>query len=140
MCKVLHSSGPEESWFKRFDWVTLGNALKILGIDEESTECALINIAEQNGMNGTMQRSQSWVFGQTHHLELTCKDALSSQLFTDVTEMLLRFYISKKKICTQVQDSESAIALLCRIGTNCTTDKYIIQPTETDPLYLHKHF
>ena len=42
----------------------------------------------------------SWCY--VHHLELACKDALSSQLFKDVTEMLLRLYYLYEKISKEV--------------------------------------
>ena len=84
----------------------LGNALQILGIndilDSESvlgfrdypvligggTDGATVNITEQNGMKGKLQRQLPWlhwVWCYTHRLELACKDACCSQLFKDIT-------------------------------------------------------
>ena len=100
---------------------SLNNALKMLEIDDVldktnvldeqailvggGTDGASVNIAEQNGMKGTMQRALQWLFWSwchAHCLELACKDALSSQLFKDVTEMLLRLYYLYKKISKEV--------------------------------------
>ena len=103
----------------------LGRALEKLGItnilDKESvlgvekdkpiligggTDGASVNISEQNGMKGKMQRELPWIYWSwcyAHRLELACKDALSSQLFKDLEEMLLRLYYlyskSPKKCC-----------------------------------------
>ena len=53
-----------------------------------------------------MQETLPWLFWTwcySHHLELACKDALSSRLFKDIEEMLLRLYLiyakSSKKSC-----------------------------------------
>ena len=91
----------------------LGNALGILGVenilDEPSvlgvqgkpiligggTDGASVNIAEQNGMGGKLQKELPWLHWAwcfAHRLELACKDALSSQLFKDITNMLLHLY------------------------------------------------
>ena len=88
----------------------LGSALKKLGIDDildqakvlgvegkpilvgGGTDGASVNISEQNGMRGTMQRALPWLFWAwcyAHRLELACHDSLSSNLFKDIQEMLL---------------------------------------------------
>ena len=59
------------------------------------TDGASVNVAEQNGMKGKMQRELPWLYWAwcyAHRLELACKDALSSQLFKEITDMLLRLY------------------------------------------------
>lgn len=97
---------------------SLGDALKTLGIDDildkdkvlgvdgqailvgGGTDGAAVNISEQNGVKGTMQRALPWLFWAwcyAHHLELACKDSLSSQLFKDLTDMLLRLYYLYEK-------------------------------------------
>ena len=38
-----------------------------------------------------------WAWYFAHQLELTCKDALSSQLFKDIDDMLLRLYFLYSK-------------------------------------------
>ena len=96
----------------------LGGALKKLGIDDlldqakvlgvegkpvlvgGGTDGASVNISEQNGMRGTMQRALPWLFWgwcYAHRLELACKDSLSSKLFKDIQEMLLRLYYLYEK-------------------------------------------
>ena len=91
----------------------LGDALQILGIDNildcdsvlgvqgqpvlvgGGTDGATVNIADQNGMKGKLQKELPWlhwVWCYAHRLELACKDAFSSQLFKDIAEMLLHLY------------------------------------------------
>ena len=91
----------------------LSNALKEFGIEDilkrasvlgaqgkpvligGGTDGASVNVAEQNGMRGKMQRELPWLYWAwcyAHRLELACKDALSSQLFENITDMLLRLY------------------------------------------------
>ena len=51
-------------------------------------------------MKGTMQEALPWLFWTwcySHRLELACKDALSSRLFKDTEEMLLRLYLIHAK-------------------------------------------
>ena len=64
------------------------------------TDGASVNIAEQNGMKGKLQRELpwvSWAWCFAHRLELACKDSLSSKLFKDIDEMLLRLYYLYEK-------------------------------------------
>ena len=96
----------------------LGNALKgfgvegilnkasVLGADGKpvligaGTDEASVNLGKQNGMKGKLQEEIPWLYWAwcyTHCLELACKDALSSQLFKDITEMLLRLYYVYEK-------------------------------------------
>ncbi len=91
----------------------LGNALKDLGVEDVlsktsvlgakqkpiliggGTDGASVCIGEHNGMKGKMQRELSWLFWAwcyAHRLELACKDALSSPLLRNITEMLLQLY------------------------------------------------
>ena len=74
----------------------------VLGIQDKpivvggGTDGAAVNIGEQRGMKSTMQEALPWLFWTwcySHHLELACKDALSSKLFKDLEEMLLRLYL-----------------------------------------------
>ena len=96
----------------------LGNALKVLGIDNlldkasvlavgsnpiligGGTDGASVNVSEHNGMKGKLQKELPWLFWTwcfAHRLELACKDALTSQLCKDLLEMLLRmFYLHSK--------------------------------------------
>ena len=107
----------------------LGRALQELGItnvlDKESvlgvesskpilvgggTDGASVNVSGQNGMKGKMQRQLPWIFWAwcyAHRLELACKDAFSSQLFKDLSEMLLRLYYlysKSPKKCRELAD------------------------------------
>ena len=65
------------------------------------TDGASVNISDQNGMKGTMQRALYhgffWSWCYSHRLELACKDALCSQLFQDLLEMLMRLYYLYEK-------------------------------------------
>ena len=59
------------------------------------TDGAAVNIAQQRGMRGKLQEVLPWLFWgwcYTHRLELACKDSLSSPIFREVEEMLLRLY------------------------------------------------
>ena len=59
------------------------------------TDGASVNIGEQNGMKGKLQKHLPWLFWAWcygHCLELACKIALSSNLFKSVSEMLLKLY------------------------------------------------
>ena len=52
---------------------------------------ASVNIADQNGMKGKLQRELPWLFWgwcYAHRLELACKDSFTSELFKSITDML----------------------------------------------------
>ena len=93
----------------------LNDALKVLGIDnvlhKESvlgvaesnkpiivgggTDGASVNIGEHNGMKAKLQQQLPWLIRTwcfAHRLELACKNSMSSQLFTEVLEMLQKLY------------------------------------------------
>ena len=56
---------------------------------------ASVNVGNQNGMMAKMQRELPWLFWSwcyAHRLELAFKDSFSSNLFSSITEMLLRLY------------------------------------------------
>ena len=58
------------------------------------------NVSAQNGMMGKLQQVCPWIFWAwcfAHRLKLACKDALSSQLFKDLDDMLLRLYFLYSK-------------------------------------------
>ena len=69
------------------------------------TDGASVNIGQQNGMKAKLEKHLPWLFWAWcygHCLELACKDALTSNLFKTVSEMLLKLYLiyskSPKKI------------------------------------------
>ena len=64
------------------------------------TDGAAVNVAQQNGMRGIMQNAHPWLVWSwcyAHRLELACKNALTSKLFKDIEEMLLRLYYLYEK-------------------------------------------
>ena len=72
--------------------IVLGGKPILIGV---GTDGASVNIAEQNGMKGTMQRELPWLFWAwcyAHRLELACKDSFTSEVFKNINEMLLRLY------------------------------------------------
>ena len=59
------------------------------------TDDASVNTGEQNGMKDKLHKHLVWLFWSWCYgycLELACKDALSSNLFKSVSEMLLKLY------------------------------------------------
>lgn len=74
------------------------------------TDGASVNISDQNGMRGKIQRELPWILWAwcyAHRLELACKDALSSPLFQEIEEMLLRLYYlysKSPKKCRELTD------------------------------------
>lgn len=59
------------------------------------TDGASVNVGNQNGMMAKMQRELPWLFWSwcyAHRLELACKGSFTSNLFSSITEMLLRLY------------------------------------------------
>lgn len=74
------------------------------------TDGAAVNIAEQNGMRGKIQKALPWVYWSwcfAHRLELACKDSFCSKLFHDIDDMLLRLYYlydKSPKKCRELSD------------------------------------
>ena len=59
------------------------------------TDGASVNVSEQNGLKGKMQKELPWLYWAwcyAHRLGLACKDALPSQLFKDLDEVILWLY------------------------------------------------
>lgn len=96
----------------------LGEGLKVMGITDilssekvldvegqpvligGGTDGATVNISDQNGMKGKLQRALPWLFWSwcfAHCLELACKDSLTTQLFKDIEDMLLKLYYLYEK-------------------------------------------
>lgn len=86
----------------------LGEALKLMSIDNVlDKECVLgvgdkpvcvswsWRFSEFNGLRGQMQQALPFLFWSwcyAHRLELACRDAFISSLFSLINEMLLRLY------------------------------------------------
>ena len=71
------------------------------------TDGASVNVGEQNGMRGMIIRANPWLMWSwcfAHRLELACKSALSSKLFQDIEEMLLRLYYLYEKSPKKVRE------------------------------------
>ena len=98
--------------------LSLGRSLKLLGVEDAldkhcvlgvdgmpmlvggGTDGASVNVGEHNGLRGRMQQALPWLYWSwcyAHRLELACKDAFSSPLFTTLQEMLLRVYYIYEK-------------------------------------------
>ena len=111
----------------------LSEALHVLGVDDvcdrESvlslqgkpilvgggTDGAAVNISQQNGMRGKLQRQLPWLqwtWCYSHHLELACKDAFSSQLFSSVDDMLLKLYYLYAKSPKKLRELADVVGLL----------------------------
>ena len=64
------------------------------------TDGASVNIGGHTGVKAQMQQALPWLYWSwcyAHRLELACKNAFTSSLFTNIVEMLLRlFYIYER--------------------------------------------
>ena len=99
----------------------LGDRASVLGVKEHpilvggGTDGAAVNVSDQNGMKGKLQRVMPWLFWAwcyAHRLELACKDAFSSQLFHAVEEMLLRLYYLYEKSAKKCRELEDIVVNL----------------------------
>ena len=76
------------------------------------TDGASVNIAQHSGMRGKMQSALPWLMWSwcyAHRLELACKGALTSTLFKDIEEMLLRLYYLYHKSPKKCRDLVAVI-------------------------------
>lgn len=63
---------------------------------EGGTDGASVNVAQHCGMRDKLQAALPWVMWSwcyAHRLELACKNTLTSALFKDIEELLLRLYL-----------------------------------------------
>lgn len=97
---------------------------KVLGVEDKpvlvggGTDGAAVNVGEHSGLKGQLQRALPWLFWSwcyAHRLELACKDAFSSPLFSNIEEMLLRLYYlyekspkKSRELASIVDDLEAA--------------------------------
>ena len=87
--KALQSMGIEDILDRAKVVGVQGHPVRVGG----GTNRESVNVSEQNGMRGKLQGVMPWLFWAwcyAYRLELACGDALSSKLFEDVDEMLLR--------------------------------------------------
>ena len=71
------------------------------------TDGATVNVAGENGLRGQIQRALPclfWSWCYAHRLELACKDAFSSSIFSSVQEMLLSLYYLYEKSSKKFRD------------------------------------
>ena len=64
------------------------------------TDGASVNVGGINGLRGKIQQELPWIYWSwcnAHRLELACKDAFCSPLFSFLQEMLLRLYYIYEK-------------------------------------------
>ena len=76
------------------------------------TDDASVNVAHHSGMRGKMQSVLPWLMWSwcyAHILELACKGALTSTLFKDIEEMLLRLYYLYHKSPKKCRDLVAVI-------------------------------
>ena len=76
------------------------------------TDGASVNVAEHNGMKGMMLSSHPWLVWSwcyAHHLELASKNALTSDLFISIDEMLLRLFYLYKKSPKKTRELEEVV-------------------------------
>ncbi|XP_065918333.1 zinc finger protein 862-like [Dysidea avara] len=76
------------------------------------TDGASVNVAEHNGMKGMMLSSHPWLVWSwcyAHHLELASKNALTSDLFISIDEMLLRLFYLYEKSPKKTRELEEVV-------------------------------
>ena len=77
-----------------------------------------MNVVQQNVMRGIMQTTYPWLvwaWCYAHHLELSCKNSLTSTLFKDIEEMLLRLYFLYKKSPKKTSELEKIMEELHKV-------------------------
>jgi len=77
------------------------------------TDGAAVNIAETNGLKGQLTQALPWIFWSwcyAHRLELACRDAFTSPLFSAIEDLLLRLYYLYEKSPKKTSDLASIIA------------------------------
>ncbi len=83
--------------FMGIESVNVESVLGVSGmpvLDGSGSDGTAVNVAD-GGLKGMMQRTLPWLHWSwcyAHRLELTCKNAFRSPLFTLIKEMLLRLY------------------------------------------------
>ena len=86
------------------------------------TDGASVNIAEQNGMKEKIQRELPWLFWgwcYAHRLELACKDSFISELFKNISDMLLRLYYLYSKSPKKLRELAEVVSDLKQVFEFC---------------------
>ena len=86
------------------------------------TDGASVNIAEQNGMKGKLQRELPWLFWgwcYAHRLELACKNSFISDLFKNISDMLLRLYYVYSKSPKKLRELAEVVSDLRQVFEFC---------------------
>ena len=99
------------------------------------TDGASVNISEQNGMRGIMQRALPWLFWAwcyAHRLELACQDSLSGKLFKDIQEMLLRLYYLYEKSAKKSRELIDIVDDLKETSTFLKEETYLFEHKVVD--------
>ena len=76
------------------------------------TDGASVNISQHNSIKARLFESIPWIFWSwcyAHHLELSSRDGLSSQLFRSIEEMLLRLYYLYEKSPKKVRQLKEIV-------------------------------
>ena len=76
------------------------------------TNGASVNVDEQNGIRGMMQDAHTWLLWSwcfAHHLQLACKNALSSTHFKRIEEMLLHLYYAYENSSKKTRELEEVV-------------------------------
>ena len=76
------------------------------------TDGASVNISQHSGLKGKMQDVLPWLFWAwcfAHRLELASKNGLTSKLFKDIEEMLLRLYYLYEKSPKKTRELASIV-------------------------------
>lgn len=71
------------------------------------TDGASVSVGVHNGMRAIMQEKLPWLYWAwyfSHRLELACKDAFTSSLFSDINDILLQLYYLYHKSPKKTQE------------------------------------
>lgn len=137
--------------------VCLQQALQALGVDNVlskasvlrskpiliggGTDGASVNIAEQNGMKGKMQRELPWLFWgwcYAHRLELACKDSFIIELFKNISDMLLCLYYLYSKSPKKLRELAEVVGGLRQVFEFCEGGDALIR-SQGSRWISHKH-
>ena len=90
----------------------------VLGVEDKpvlvgvGTDGATVNVGGSTGLRGKIQQELPWIYWSwcyAHRLELACKDAFCSPLFSFLQEMLLRVYYLYEKSPKKLRELASLV-------------------------------